>query len=82
MILTKRRRNHVNYMEMHNNTIVEGVSGDTYENYLRANVIGKSTKITVKINHACHLYPIPGKFPIKTCINPKLTILKLILLIL
>ena len=80
MTSTKRRRNDVNYREMNNNTIVDGVSGDAYENYLRANVVGKSTKVTVKLNNTCHLHPIPGKFPVKTCINPKLTILKLILL--
>ena len=61
-------------MEMYNNTIIDGVLVDTHENYLRANVWGKSTKITVKINNTSHLYPIPGKFPAKTCINPKLTI--------
>ena len=71
----------MNYMEIHNNTIVDGVSVDTHKNYLRANVAGKSTKITVKINNVLYLYLIPGKFPTKICINPKLTILKLILLI-
>ena len=60
MTLTKRRRNNVNYIKMHTNTIVDGVSSDTYKNYLRANDMGKSTKITVKINNVCHLYPILG----------------------
>ena len=74
----KRRRNHVNHRELYDNTIVDGVSGETHEDYLRANVVSKSAKTTAKLNNMHRLCPVPGKLSAKICANPKLTILKLI----
>ena len=82
MKMTKRRRNNVNCRELHDNTIVDGVLVEDHDFFLRANVVGKSAKMTVKLNNMHHLHPIPGKFAVKISMNPKLTILKFIYLML
>ena len=72
-IANKRRSNDVNCKESQDMIQIDRFSDEDHD-FFRANIVGKSAKITSKLDKMFRFYPIPGKFSVKLIVIPKLTI--------